>query len=150
MPGQGGFVLGKGGPLEVEAADLPLQLPNGPRAADAFDFVECTFQRIVDGRELLKVAIGQGVKKPLGRHTGLWGQCPHFCDRRGTGHFTGRLWKQSSKLWGQRLHNLRISLVEISIAVELPAVATSYTAPGQPFGKPIKQLVTVLGSVLAL
>jgi hypothetical protein len=53
------------GPFEVEGADLPLQFPNGLRAADTLGFVKCTFQRIADGRELPKVAIRQGVQSQM-------------------------------------------------------------------------------------
>jgi hypothetical protein len=57
-----------------------------------------------------------------------------------------QLWQQQ-RFWGQRLHNLWISEVELPKPIKLTALATRPPLLHQPFGKGVHQFVAIGGPV---
>ena len=58
----------------IQQADLSLQRSHRPVASEAFEFVECLLQDILNSDQQFKMAIGEIADERLGRGAGLCGR----------------------------------------------------------------------------
>ena len=104
--GQFGFIVGQTGAFEVQTADLPFQLADGPVASDRFQFVKGPLGFIFEVDDEFQVTVRKAGNQLSGGDFKLWGQCPHFCFSSVFCSFCDS--RQVFELWGQCPHNCRI------------------------------------------
>jgi hypothetical protein len=139
------LVVGEAGALEVQGGDLPLQLPHRPVAADALELVEGALARVRNRQEFGDVGEGQPGDEFPARDAQFGSR--RLPDRgRGLACGDAEMLRQFGR---HRLPNLRISLVELPIASQLPLLGPADAESLQSIGEILQQFRAVSGPVRA-